>query len=110
MPGTVPRIHSACRRVGRRQLLQLRLPRAHLGTGDLAARNQGLAFAFAKTPSGGERKLRIDGLTYGGFKPEHGEPAEQLMRALRENFTGEVIEYVTEPESAAPGAGASPAA
>ena len=76
----------------------------------MAVRNQGLTFAFAKTPSGGERKLRIDGLTYGGFKPEHGEPAEQLMRALRENFTGEVIEYVTEPESAAPGAGASPAA
>ena len=67
---------------------------------------KGLAFAFAKTPSGGERKLRIDGLTYGGFKPEQGEPAEQLMRALRENFTGEVIEYVTEPEpaGAAPGA------
>jgi hypothetical protein len=71
---------------------------------------KGLAFAFAKTPSGGERKLRIDGLTYGGFKPEQGEPAEQLMRALRENFTGEVIEYVTEPEPAAPGAGAAPGA
>lgn len=71
---------------------------------------KGLAFAYARTPSGGERKLRIDGLTYGGFKPEQGEPAEQLMRALRENFTGEVIEYVTEPGPAAPGAGAAPGA
>jgi hypothetical protein len=65
---------------------------------------KGLAFAYAKTPAGGERRLRIDGLTYGGFKPEQGEPAEQLMRALRERFTGEVIEYVTEmapPQGAA---------
>jgi len=66
---------------------------------------KGLAFAFAKTAGGGERKLRIDGLTYGGFKKEEDEPAEQLMRRLRENFSGEVIEYVTEP--AEPGAGAS---
>jgi hypothetical protein len=71
---------------------------------------KGLAFAHAKTAAGGERKLRIDGLTYGGFKPEWGEPAEQLMRALRENFTGEVIEYLTEPEPAAPSAGATPGA
>lgn len=65
---------------------------------------KGLAFAWAKTPAGGERKLRIDGLTYGGFKKEESEPAEQLMKRLRENFTGEVIEYVT--ETAEPGAGA----
>ncbi len=68
---------------------------------------KGLAFAWAKTPSGGERKLRIDGLTYGGFKKEDGEPAERLMRRLKENFSGELIEYVTEPEEpakpAAPG-------
>jgi hypothetical protein len=68
---------------------------------------KGLAFAWAKTPSGGERRLRIDGLTYGGFKKEEGEPAERLMRRLKENFSGELIEYVTEPEvpakPAAPG-------
>jgi hypothetical protein len=58
---------------------------------------KGLAFAWAKTPSGGERKLRIDGLTYGGFKKEDDEPAERLMRRLKENFSGELIEYVTEP-------------
>lgn len=63
---------------------------------------KGLAFAWAKTPGGGERKLRIDGLTYGGFKKEDNEPAEQLMRRLRENFSGEVIEYVTEAEELPP--------
>lgn len=68
---------------------------------------KGLAFAWAKTPSGGERKLRIDGLTYGGFKKsedetskEQDEPAERLMVRLRENFSGELIEYVTEPAEA----------
>lgn len=65
---------------------------------------KGLAFAWAKTPAGGERKLRIDGLTYGGFKKEQDEPAERLMVRLRENFSGELIEYVVEP--AGPGAGA----
>lgn len=65
---------------------------------------KGLAFAWAKTPAGGERKLRIDGLTYGGFKKEQDEPAERLMIRLRENFSGELIEYVVEP--AEPGSGA----
>lgn len=62
---------------------------------------KGLAFAWAKTPSGAERKLRIDGLTYGGFKKDEDEPAERLMRRLKENFSGELIEYVTEPEEPA---------
>lgn len=56
---------------------------------------KGLAFLWAKR-EGGERKLRIDGLTYGGFKKEHGEPAESLMRRVRENFRGEIIEFVSE--------------
>ncbi|MCW1887811.1 hypothetical protein OKA04_23940 [Luteolibacter flavescens] len=62
---------------------------------------KGLAFAWAKTPSGGEKKLRIDGLTYGGFKKEDDEPAERLMRRLKEKFSGELIEYVTEVEEPA---------
>ena len=61
---------------------------------------KGLAFAWAKTGSGKERKIRIDGLTYGGFKKEDGEPAEKLMQALREGFSGELIEYVEEEEPA----------
>jgi hypothetical protein len=59
---------------------------------------KGLAFAWARTADGSERKLRIDGLTYGGFKKEDNEPAEQLMQQLRSNFSGEIIEYVAEVE------------
>jgi hypothetical protein len=65
---------------------------------------KGLAFAWAKG-GGGERKIRIDGLTYGGFKKEQDEPAEVLMRRLRENFRGEIIEFVAEeaePAKSAP--------
>jgi hypothetical protein len=67
---------------------------------------KGIAFAWAKG-EGGERKIRIDGLTYGGFKKEQDEPAEALMRKVRENFRGELIELVAEDsepaEPAAPG-------
>ncbi|MCW1924671.1 hypothetical protein OKA05_19050 [Luteolibacter arcticus] len=79
-----------------------KVPFADLARLDLRKwETKGLAFTWAKTPSGGERKLRIDGLTYGGFKKEDGEPAEQLMRRLKENFSGELIEYVTESEEPA---------
>ena len=66
---------------------------------------KGLAYAWARTADGGERRVRIDGLTYGGFKAEDGEPAERLMRRLRENFAGEVIDYEVpsgEPADPAP--------
>ncbi|WP_193214458.1 hypothetical protein [Luteolibacter marinus] len=69
---------------------------------------KGLAYAWAKTAAGAERKVKIDGLTYGGFKKEQDEPAERLMQRLRGNFSGEIIEYVTEAESA--GGNDSPAA
>lgn len=62
---------------------------------------KGLAFAWAKGGSKGERKIRIDGLTYGGFKKEQDEPAERLMACLKENFKGEIIEYVVETEEPA---------
>ena len=42
---------------------------------------------------------RIDGLTYGGFKKENDEPAEQLMRKIRANFSGEIIEYTSVPDA-----------
>lgn len=58
---------------------------------------KGLAFAWAKTAEG-EKKLKIDGLTYGGFKKEQDEPAEKLMQKLRSNFSGEIIEYIVESE------------
>lgn len=46
--------------------------------------------AFIDHDSG---RLRIDGLTYGGFKKENGEPAERLMDLVRKNFSGEILEY-----------------
>ncbi|TAE73499.1 MAG: hypothetical protein EAZ65_02095 [Verrucomicrobia bacterium] len=69
---------------------------------------KGLAFVWARTAGGAERKFRIDGLTYGGFKLEQGEPAERLMRVLRENFSGEVIDYaIDDGDSGAPATPAS---
>lgn len=62
---------------------------------------KGLAFAWAKTAGGTDRKVRIDGLTYGGFKKEQDEPAERLMRRLRGNFSGEIVEYVAVEEEPA---------
>jgi hypothetical protein len=53
---------------------------------------KGLAFIDYDGPSG-KGRLRIDGLTYGGFKKEQGEPAERLMRHIRARFSGEVLEY-----------------
>jgi hypothetical protein len=53
--------------------------------------------------AGGKGRARIDGLTYGGFKKENGEPAERLMGMIRENFSGEIIEYTAiEPEADSP--------
>jgi len=53
--------------------------------------------------SSGAGRARIDGLTYGGFKKENGEPAERLMALIRANFSGEIIEYaLVEPKSETP--------
>lgn len=49
--------------------------------------------------SGGSGRARVDGLTYGGFNKEKGDPAERLMGLIRANFSGEIIEYTAvEPE------------
>jgi hypothetical protein len=53
---------------------------------------KGLAFIDYDGPSG-KGRIRIDGLTYGGFKKEQDEPAERLMRHVRSRFSGEVLEY-----------------
>ncbi|MES2997039.1 MAG: hypothetical protein V4733_09550 [Verrucomicrobiota bacterium] len=53
---------------------------------------KGLAFLTYEKETGTVR-TRIDGLTYGGFNKEQGEPAEQLMNLLRSRFRGEIIEY-----------------
>ncbi|MFD0895302.1 hypothetical protein KBB96_20805 [Luteolibacter ambystomatis] len=70
-----------------------RIPFADLKRLDLRKwETKGLAFADY-SGSAGSGRVRIDGLTYGGFKKEQGEPAEQLMKHLRARFSGEVIEY-----------------
>ncbi len=53
---------------------------------------KGIAFVEYQSASGSGR-MRLDGLTYGGFREEDGQPAEQLMRHLRERFSGEILEY-----------------
>ena len=59
---------------------------------------KGLAFIDYDGGSG-KGRIRIDGLTYGGFKKENGEPAEKLMKKIRSNFSGEVIEYASVTQS-----------
>ena len=78
-----------------------RVPFGELKTLDLRKWDtKGLAFIDFEGPSG-KGRLRIDGLTYGGFKPEDGEPAERLMEHVRARFSGEILEYApavaTEP-------------
>jgi hypothetical protein len=69
---------------------------------------KGLAFADYDGASG-KGRARIDGLTYGGFKKEHGEPAEALMRLIRSRFSGEVIEYAPVADAEEPAADSNPA-
>lgn len=53
---------------------------------------KGLAF-LDYDGTAGKGRIRIDGLTYGGFKQDNDEPAERLMRHVRARFAGEIIEY-----------------
>lgn len=63
---------------------------------------KGLAFIEYEGASG-KGRIRLDGLTYGGFKKEEGEPAERLMSLIRSRFSGEILEYVQlAPEDATP--------
>ncbi len=39
------------------------------------------------------KKVRVDGMTYGGFNKEKGEPAEQFMQAVLASYNGDIIEY-----------------
>ena len=72
-----------------------RIPYADLKSLDLRKwETKGLAF-IDYDGSAGKGKIRIDGLTYGGFKKENDEPAERLMRQIRAHFSGEIIEYTT---------------
>lgn len=70
-----------------------RVPYTDLKSLDLRKwETKGLAFIDYEG-SAGKGRIRIDGLTYGGFKKEQDEPAEQLMRLIRSRFSGEILEY-----------------
>lgn len=53
---------------------------------------KGLAFIDYQGESG-KGRIRVDGLTYGGFKKDQGEPAERLMQQVKDHFSGEIIAY-----------------
>jgi hypothetical protein len=59
---------------------------------------KGIAFIEYESASGTKR-IRIDGLTYGGFSQDKNQPAEALMRQIRSNFTGEIIDYGVEEKA-----------
>ncbi len=70
-----------------------RVPYADLKVLDLRKwETKGLAF-IDYDGSAGKGRIRIDGLTYGGFKKEQDEPAERLMGLIRSRFSGEILEY-----------------
>lgn len=52
---------------------------------------KGIAYATVNN-----RRVRLDGMTYGGFDPAKGEPAEEFMRELRKQYRGEIVEYEQE--------------
>lgn len=49
---------------------------------------KGIAYA---TVNG--KRIRMDGMTYGGFAPAAGQPAECFMQALLAQYQGEILEY-----------------
>jgi len=65
-------------------------------------KSKGLAYLWYDD-GGKTRKVRIDGLTYGGFRKEDGEPAERLMERVEANFSGELIDYVEDSGAAEEG-------
>lgn len=41
----------------------------------------------------GGKKIKVDGMTYGGFSQKNGEPAEKFMKAVLEQYKGDILEY-----------------
>jgi hypothetical protein len=44
------------------------------------------------------KKVKVDGMIYGQFKKEDGEPAEKLYAFIMERFKGELIEFESDDE------------
>ncbi len=57
---------------------------------------KGIAHLDYNGPTG-KGRLRLDGLTYGGFRKADGQPAERLMQRIRAHFSGELLEYTVVP-------------
>ncbi|MBQ9095951.1 MAG: hypothetical protein IJY53_06415 [Akkermansia sp.] len=39
------------------------------------------------------KKVKVDGMTYGGFNKDKGEPAEAFMKAVLALYKGDIVEY-----------------
>lgn len=60
---------------------------------------KGLAIATLKPECGGAR-IRLDGLTYGGFRKEDSpRNAEDFMKALLSLYRGEIVDYEETPDA-----------
>ncbi len=58
---------------------------------------KGLAFVYYDD-NGTEKKAKVDGMVYGQFKKEEGEPAQKLYERILANFQGELIELAPDEE------------
>jgi hypothetical protein len=58
---------------------------------------KGLAYVFYEQ-NGSEKKAKVDGMVYGQFKKEEGEPAQKLYERILANFQGELIELAPDEE------------
>ena len=56
---------------------------------------KGLA-RFTVEKDGRTERVRVDGMTYGGFDKEQGEPAERFMQAVLALYGGDVLVYEEE--------------
>ncbi len=59
-------------------------------------RQWGPGFKGAAYFTVGGRRIKADGMTYGGFSKAKGEPAEQFMQAVLTRYDGEIIDYAKE--------------
>ncbi len=64
-------------------------------------RQWGPGFKGVATFTVNGRKVRVDGMTYGGFNKDKGEPAETFMQAVLAQYRGDIIEYEV-PEKSDP--------
>ncbi len=63
----------------------------------LDLRQWGVGFKGAAYFTVKGRRIKADGMTYGGFNKEQGEPAEQFMKAVLARYQGEIIDYEQAP-------------